>query len=420
MVVTRRRGANGPSQYDRVDDKSAYSLSPGKTSTITTNNISDGSDDESLLSDNKSTLILFIISLSSSALLVLQVLVYLPSLTSTGNKVAFTAISIMCVVVYTIYRTMIRLGYETSLLNVFLCVCCFTAAVDLGIAGYLLNIWKLGSFYILVGEPYFNTAYGIGVLGYDGVVHLILQSIMCYRSLQDDYINIRQLNKRSRYGLVWGGSIINSMLPLLIGGAATGIFSSSVEMSTAMNAPYVLIPVIIVHTLFNESSSSRIRQGSKLRKSDVLSNLHYIMLSLTHLCLVILLVVRTMSVLKSDATIAKYWLTVEPVLEQDDGTNVILIDTIQALFWIGPYHLYSIFECYIRATKQHRGCLANGNWSSLIMGAYIQSSFIRVFMTCAKYASPGIIDYSFHLATLVVNLFVVSVALFHSWSMHDE
>ena len=176
MVVTRRRGASGPSRYDRVDD-SSY--------TTTTNNTSDGSDEESLLSDNsKLILLLFIISLSSSALLVLQVLVYLPSLTSTGNKVALTAISIMCIVVYTIYRTMIRLGYETSLLNVFLCVCCFTAAVDLCIAGYLLNIWKLGSFYILVGEPYFNTAYGIGVLGYDGIVHLVLQSIMCYRSLQ--------------------------------------------------------------------------------------------------------------------------------------------------------------------------------------------------------------------------------------------
>ena len=323
MVVTRRRGANGPSQYDRVDDKSAYSSSPGKTSTITTNNTSDGSDDESL-SDN-SKLILFIISLSLSALIVLQVLVYLPSLTLTGNKVAFTAISIMCLVVYTIYRTMIRLEYETSLLNVFLCVCCFTAAVDLGIAGYLLNIW--------VGEPYFNTAYGIGVLGYDGIVHLLLQSIMCYRSLQDKSTRYKSL------GLVWGGSIINSMLPLLIGGAATGIFSSSVEMSTSLNAPYVIIPVIIVHTLFNESSSPRIRQGAKLRKSDILSNLHYIVLSVTHMILVILLVVRTMTVLKSDATIAKYWLTVEPVLEQKDGTNVILIDTIQALFWIGPYHL---------------------------------------------------------------------------------
>ena len=413
MVVTRRRGASGPSQYDRVDDQAAYSSSPGgKTSTITTNNTSDGSDGESLLSDNKSTLILFILSLPLSALLVLQVLVYLPSLTSTGNKVAITAISIMCLVVYTIYQTMIRLEYETSLLNVFLCVCCFTAAVDLGIAGYLLNIWKLGSFYILVGEPYFNTAYGVGVLGYDGVVHLVLQSIMCYRSLQDDYIG--------SLGLVWSGSIINSMLPLLIGGAATGIFSSSVEMSTSLNAPYVLIPVIIVHTLFNESSSPRIRQGAKLRKIDILSNLHYIALSVTHMSLVILLVVRTMSVLRSDATIAKYWLTVEPVLEQGDGTNVILIDSLQALFWLGPYHLYSIFECYTRATKQHRGFLANGSWSSLIMGAYLQSSFIRVFMTCAIYASPGIIEYSFHLATLVVNLFVLVVALFHSWSMHDE
>ena len=182
MVVTRRRGASGPSQYDRVDG-AAYSSSPGgKTSTTaTSNNTSDGGDN--------STLLIFIISLTLSALLVLQVLVYLPSLTSTGNKVALTAISIMCLVVYTIYRTMIRLGYETSLLNVFLCVCCFTAAVDLGIAGYLLNIWKLGSFYILVGEPYFNTAYGIGVLGYDGVIHLVLQSIMCYRSLQDKVSN---------------------------------------------------------------------------------------------------------------------------------------------------------------------------------------------------------------------------------------
>ena len=34
-------------------------------------------------------------------------------------------------------------------------------------------------------------------------------------------------------GLIWAGSVINSMMPLLMGAAATGIYSHGIELSTA-------------------------------------------------------------------------------------------------------------------------------------------------------------------------------------------
>ena len=59
-------------------------------------------------------------------------------------------------------------------------------------------------------------------------------------------------------GLIWAGSVINSMMPLLMGAAATGIYSHGIELSTALNAPYVIIPVVIASKLMRAT-----KQGAK-------------------------------------------------------------------------------------------------------------------------------------------------------------
>jgi hypothetical protein len=53
--------------------------------------------------------------------------------------------------------------------------------------------------------------------------------VLAFRSLTGG--NLKPL------ALVWAGSVIFSMMPLLLGAAATGKFSDGVEISTAMNAP---------------------------------------------------------------------------------------------------------------------------------------------------------------------------------------
>ena len=53
----------------------------------------------------------------------------------------------------------------------------FTAACDLGITMHLVGVWTPGAFYIKTGEKYFNSAYGVACLGWDGTFHMILQGV---------------------------------------------------------------------------------------------------------------------------------------------------------------------------------------------------------------------------------------------------
>ena len=56
-----------------------------------------------------------------------------------------------------------------------------------------------------------------------------MAQVLAFRSLTGG--NLKPL------ALVWAGSVIFSMMPLLLGAAATGKFSDGVEISTAMNVP---------------------------------------------------------------------------------------------------------------------------------------------------------------------------------------
>ena len=97
----------------------------------------------------------------------------------------------MCFLVAAICNTMQILHAETKLLNVFLAICTFTAAIHFGITGYLLGLWDPGQFYLGSqrnstlssfnpehGEKYFASAFGVACLGWDGVTHLMLQGFV--------------------------------------------------------------------------------------------------------------------------------------------------------------------------------------------------------------------------------------------------
>ena len=200
--------------------------------------------------DYYSTAKWFVLCLPLSALLVLFLLQRSPHLTNDGQTAGTTGIITMCCVVAAIYSSMQQLNFQTSLLNVFLAICTFTAAIDLGITGYLLGVWNLGSFYPEHGEKYFASAFGVACLGWDGVVHLLLQGFLCYQA-----ITKQPLSRPVTF--IWSGSIINSMMPLLMGAAATGKYSSGVELSTALNAPYVFVPLVITYNAMTARNGGR-------------------------------------------------------------------------------------------------------------------------------------------------------------------
>ena len=242
-----------------------------------------------------------------------------------------------------------RLGYVTSLLNCFLCVSTFTAACDLGIAGYLVGLWELGSFYPEHGEKYFGTLFGIAGLGWDGIAHLLLQGFLCYKSLRNQDLGLS--------AFILSGSVSNSMMPVLVGAAATDKYSADVELSTALSVPYVLVPIMLAYSLTAGSSDAKkeSNKGEKKKKSDNLntSKFNSAMLVLSHGALVVLHVLRAMASLNSEAPVAQWWRNdVEPVLQQQDGSNVMLLQSLESFFYLIPYHCLSIWEAF---TRVHHG-----------------------------------------------------------------
>ena len=188
-----------------------------------------------------------------------------------------------------------------------------------------------------------------------------------------------------------------------------------------MNAPYLLIPLVLAHKLMSKGSGKTTKRRTKKhrrrqQKFAPLSLLQVTVLGVTHAGMVVLHIVRTMGVLKSEASISKQWVRdFEPVLKQSDGMNVILIQTLQSFFYLIPYHMLSIWEIWTRVRYHRRGLIGNANdWSALVLGMYSQASFIQYFMTIATYKSPGEIEYNQHFNTLYVTLCVEAIALYHA------
>jgi hypothetical protein len=158
----------------------------------------------------------------------------------------------------------------------------------------------------------------VACLGWDGVFHTGIQGLLAFRSLTG--------GDMKPFGLVWAGSIIFSMMPLLIGSAATGKYSDTVELSTAMNAPYVIIPIALCYQLF-ESATGTPRRGRARRRGsssqpDPEMAAAGIGAAAASAAMVLLHTLQAMAVLGSKAKVARWWVTdVEPVLAQVSATT---------------------------------------------------------------------------------------------------
>ena len=110
----------------------------------------------------------------------------------------------------------------------------------------LLGLTTLGKFYVETGEEYFKSSWGVSVLAYDGCVHYFLQLYLAHATLLD--------RPRRIVGLVWSGSILNSMPVVLLGGA-TGAHSATLKPSTLLNAPYVLAPILYLYAILPSATT---------------------------------------------------------------------------------------------------------------------------------------------------------------------
>ena len=136
-------------------------------------------------------------------------------------------------------------GCTLSLTAAFFAMTCWSAAVDLVLALALIGATDLGRFYVVTGEEYFKSSWGVGALFWDGTVHYVLQLFLAHATLLEQ--------PHFYVGLAWCGSIINS-LPVLLLGGASGVYSGVIKPSTALNVPYVFVPLAYLHHLLSTAA----------------------------------------------------------------------------------------------------------------------------------------------------------------------
>ena len=250
----------------------------------------------------------------------------------------------------------------------FFTVTCWSACIDLIFTLSLLGFTNIGSFYMHHGEEYFRTAYGVGCLGYDGTIHLLLQIYLAHSTLLG-----RNDSNQLFVGLFWAGSIINSMPPLLMGGA-TGAFSATIKPSTALNAPYVLIPIAYAVSIFANNDNDNTNKSARRKNIPCVD---FVRIS-GHVLSIIFHIIRCMAVLDSQSTVARWWTaTSEPILDVASkgyaDYGVVRVQMLQNFFYLIPYH----GACVSAIMSNHQSA-TYAKLSVLVAGASLNAQSVYV------------------------------------------
>jgi len=183
-------------------------------------------------------------------------------------------------------------------------------------------------------------------------------------------------------GLVWAGSIINSMAPLLLG-AAIGPFSGEIQLATALNTPYIFMPVAVVFALLSRTPPLHKKEGAgtRVRSHHLLAD---IVLLAYNFLIPIVHILRLMCVFDSQSPIAQYWAKVEPVfdrksaLDKNDQQDYAFMSAqaVQWAFWFIPWHWAALFEQIGRIRTGKRTVILGSlgvDLAALAFGGYLQS-----------------------------------------------
>jgi len=264
--------------------------------------------------------------------------------------------------------------------SLFFTLTTWSALVDLVLGLALLGYTNLGAFYMESGEEYFKSSWGVSCLLYDGLVHFVLQVILACRSLRG--------KPCGAYGLFWAGSIINSM-PVLLLGAATGHFSGGIKPSTALNAPYIAVPIAFLAIQMSQqasgsSASQRAPQGKcSWAPKDVIIITGHVVVILLHIW-------RAMVVLGCQLPAAGGWVHhVEAHLAMDPVTRsssfgFIRVQALQFFFYFVPWHAWAA-SCQLRSVGVDRTVAA---CSMVVFGAYAQAQVTWICTGVMRWDSP--------------------------------
>lgn len=325
---------------------------------------------------NHTTLVVTLFVFSLQAATVLLLCEYFPFLKSSPEAVVTLGVASLVTLFGLSLYMFRRMGYHLSLLGAFFTAVLWSAMIDSFLAAALVGWTDLGKFYYDHGEEYFKTSWGFAALLWDGTFHYGLQFYVAYSVYTHG-------KPHAIASLLWAGSIINSM-PVLLIGAATGSFSETIKPATALNAPYVLVPIMVAKLVLtmddeyydparpktnkNESNNNGTTSSLLSYGSLVWFNFHIVAITL-HIW-------RAIVVLECNAPAAQQWRDNVEILKSSDGTatssstsfGFLRIQLLQYLFYYVPFHAYCLWK-NASATRPDRTMAL---WATFVAGAYLQ------------------------------------------------
>ena len=318
---------------------------------------------------------------SLQALTVLQMCEWIPSLKSSPTSVVLLGVGSLLTVFGLALFVFFRLGFALSWVGCFFVVVLWSAMIDLILSLALLGWTNLGVFYYQHGEEYFTSSWGFWALLWDGTFHYSLQLYLAFTTFTRGRPN-------TVAGLLWSGSIINSM-PVLLMGAATGVFSGGVKPSTALNAPYIMAPIAIFQLLLvNDGQEQELlwrkKETAPPRETDTMTAAFGSMAwGGIHALAIVLHVWRAIVVLGCATPAATQWIQqVEPFLaEPNQGSYGFLrIQLFMYFFYYVPFHFWALIKSLKAFTsfKSSRPSRTMALWATFVAGGYAQgqTSFI--------------------------------------------
>lgn len=326
--------------------------------------------------------VLLVLSLQSvTALVAVDVL----GIADSPFAVALFGVAALSGCGYAAHKSFKLCGCTFSLSGIFFAVTTWSAAVDLVLALALLGLTDIGKFYVATGEEYFKSAWGFWALLWDGTAHFALQVYLAHATL------LGRPCLRAR--LFWCGSIINSMPVLLLGGAS-GYYSKDIKPSTALNAPYVAVPITILLTSLADSLRAPIvwSASSTASPRGMKATAATIGWVAFHAAAIILHSWRAVVALGSQSALAMEWMmgsephslpiflnaAVDPALfwtAAATSRSFLQVQCLVFFFYYAPFHAWAAYELLLPLLTPARATCSPrlAAWATVVAGGYAQA-----------------------------------------------
>ncbi|XP_033634570.1 transmembrane 6 superfamily member 1-like [Asterias rubens] len=238
----------------------------------------------------------------------------------------------------------------------------WTSIVDLILAmqadGLIANFID---FYLIEGEPYLNTAYGLMINYWDASGHYCMYIMMVTAIVWNE--NYREV------GLFWVGSVMNSLCVFLPGNVL-GKFGGEVRSSFFLNTPYIFLPLYAGYKFLHQRKPDPPAEKSS-KSGSILSRPIDLIFVLYLAAATLLAFIRVMAAMDSPYPPAQAYLkNYEPYLQ--DPVAYPKMQMLVFWFYYVPYYGATIWSL----VKPGKSWVAD--WAIIHAGASAQAQISHI------------------------------------------